>query len=721
MKQFLIAVGIGLVMVVAFYWKNLTVPAVNYNRWVGTNDLTDYNYPYRDFMNKSYQKGQIPMWVSGLSSGYPVMGEGPGFVYPLNILWSGFSTITSTNLTIISSYWLLFIFSWLYLHQIKMSFGAAIVGAMLVTFSGFAVNELLHWGILVSLYLFMGELWLFERKNVLGMGILFGLALLGGHPQITLYSLVFLLAYSVFFWFSRGGGVGKFVLGILIFVILGVGIGAAQWIPQAEFTMQSTRSRGLSDQMIDRYAFPINQLVTFINPWVAFSNAHTFEAFLQNGWPTDERYVYMGILGLVLGLTGIVLIPKLGMRAVYFVLAAVLALLLSFGTSFTTGFILKIPPFSFFRIPFKMMFMVDIGLAVLTAMVINYFSSKLKWGVIIIVLIIFGDVYFNAKKLYPEVDARVWYKTPAVVDFLKANLRDNERVTNGQYFYSTLQLFLERPDIYGKPEGFVNLRNLLPNYNNLIYGIPENVGAANGAGLKIQRYNDLETELYYKGMDFKAPNKVEVTDGYLFLNRLMGVRYILLTQDLSTYVTAKVKEFPFETGQDSVKVYEFTDYYPRAMMAPKAEKASPEEIKKHLLAADFDPKQKVFIEKDSDWGARGGYAATVKFVSYEDTKIELESQASGDGWLFLSDTYYPGWEAYVDDKETEIYLANYAFRAVQVPEGNHKIVFKYEPESVKWGIGISLTMGLVIIVFLLIKLIFNFQAPNNFLKNKFSK
>jgi uncharacterized membrane protein YfhO len=66
--------------------------------------------------------------------------------------------------------------------------------------------------------------------------------------------------------------------------------------------------------------------------------------------------------------------------------------------------------------------------------------------------------------------------------------------------------------------------------------------------------------------------------------------------------------------------------------------------------------------------------------------------------LFLSDTYYPGWKAYVDGKETKIYRADYTFRAIYVLGGSHKVEFIYSPLSFKMGVigfavGVLLALG----------------------------
>jgi len=64
-------------------------------------------------------------------------------------------------------------------------------------------------------------------------------------------------------------------------------------------------------------------------------------------------------------------------------------------------------------------------------------------------------------------------------------------------------------------------------------------------------------------------------------------------------------------------------------------------------------------------------------------------KAQAPGWLVLFDTYYPGWRALVDGKETAIERADVFFRAVPVPAGEHTVEFRYLPRSLVYGIIIS--------------------------------
>jgi uncharacterized membrane protein YfhO len=55
------------------------------------------------------------------------------------------------------------------------------------------------------------------------------------------------------------------------------------------------------------------------------------------------------------------------------------------------------------------------------------------------------------------------------------------------------------------------------------------------------------------------------------------------------------------------------------------------------------------------------------------------------GWLLLSDTWYPGWRAFVDGVEAPTYRANYLFRSLSVSAGEHLVRFDYCPVSFYTG------------------------------------
>jgi uncharacterized membrane protein YfhO len=74
---------------------------------------------------------------------------------------------------------------------------------------------------------------------------------------------------------------------------------------------------------------------------------------------------------------------------------------------------------------------------------------------------------------------------------------------------------------------------------------------------------------------------------------------------------------------------------------------------------------------------------------YKPNRIELNTRAETPKLLFLSDVYDQGWRVAVDGKLSDIYRADYDFRAVALPAGSHKVVFTYFPDSMLRGIIIA--------------------------------
>jgi hypothetical protein len=83
-------------------------------------------------------------------------------------------------------------------------------------------------------------------------------------------------------------------------------------------------------------------------------------------------------------------------------------------------------------------------------------------------------------------------------------------------------------------------------------------------------------------------------------------------------------------------------------------------------------------------------ATAARIVSRSDTEVMLEVTARSRGQLVLLDSFYPGWRAEVDGRETPVRPANAAFRAVAVDPGRHEVRFSYRPASVISGGAISL-------------------------------
>jgi hypothetical protein len=117
---------------------------------------------------------------------------------------------------------------------------------------------------------------------------------------------------------------------------------------------------------------------------------------------------------------------------------------------------------------------------------------------------------------------------------------------------------------------------------------------------------------------------------------------------------------------------------------------SPEEALKAELAAD--PRSKVVLEEESAPPASPATGTRTFAGIVEDApdRVAVNAELEKPGWLVLLDNDFPGWKAEVDGAPARILHADYAFRAVALSAGSHRVVFRYRPGSFYWGIGVSL-------------------------------
>lgn len=79
-------------------------------------------------------------------------------------------------------------------------------------------------------------------------------------------------------------------------------------------------------------------------------------------------------------------------------------------------------------------------------------------------------------------------------------------------------------------------------------------------------------------------------------------------------------------------------------------------------------------------------SAKIELTKYTPRYIDYTSQTQCDKLAVFSEIFYPyGWKAFIDEKEVPIYRVNYMLRAINLPAGNHKIHFTFEPDSIAKG------------------------------------
>lgn len=329
----------------------------------------------------------------------------------------------------------------------------------------------------------------------------------------------------------------------------------------------------------------------------------------------------------------------------------------------------------------------------------KFWNYKKLFMIIIFGTTLLGSLYFARKIMYFS-DRKFEYPFSEPITTLK-ELAGHYRVWS-----------------YGN--GYI-MRNMLSFYN--IYS-PEGYDA-----LYPQRYGELLYTISTKGHLTNQINRTDVTLGQTGPNELMsnnsqrlrlmsllGVKYILehkddIDKNIDTVNNRFLPElFTLAWENDEWRIWEYTKVLPRAFLVHSYQKESqPNKIVETLLNTGVDLRKTILLEEDIEMSigmptsspSELSGVGSVEISSYLPDEVILAVDAREPGMVFLSDTFYPGWEAYVDGIKTTVYRANYAFRAVPVNQGQHVVTFMYRPASFFLGVALSSAGVLIIPTFLM--------------------
>ena len=109
-----------------------------------------------------------------------------------------------------------------------------------------------------------------------------------------------------------------------------------------------------------------------------------------------------------------------------------------------------------------------------------------------------------------------------------------------------------------------------------------------------------------------------------------------------------------------------------------------------VRSSGFRPKEVTVVEAPGQQiEVAPDAAAGVRVISYEPTRIRLETESSGAQFLVDADSYYPGWQASIDGQPTQVYAADAAFRGIRVPAGKHTVEFRFVPKTMYRSMAVS--------------------------------
>jgi hypothetical protein len=173
------------------------------------------------------------------------------------------------------------------------------------------------------------------------------------------------------------------------------------------------------------------------------------------------------------------------------------------------------------------------------------------------------------------------------------------------------------------------------------------------------------------------------------LYNFLGAKYVLANKEQPPGDASFVPVF---NGDPQIDVYLNTNALPRAQLIDRARPIqSGEEAWQAIHAPEFNPQREVVVESGPALSPQVLIDGErhLAFTHESAGRVELSALTPITAYLVLSDVFYPGWTATIDDQSAQVYPANFAFRAVLVPPGEHRVTFTFEPATWRVGLAIS--------------------------------
>ena len=184
---------------------------------------------------------------------------------------------------------------------------------------------------------------------------------------------------------------------------------------------------------------------------------------------------------------------------------------------------------------------------------------------------------------------------------------------------------------------------------------------------------------------------------------LYNVEYVISRYDRPPLNRTRSEEICRDPRWD-FSVLHLPDARPRAYWVPRAIAAADAREAEHLMrTADLSATVVItgagFPLDDPE--ATGRSLTPAAAIHYEPDLVEIAVDAPAPGWLVLSDRHYPGWRAWVNDRPVAIEKANVMVRAVRVPAGPSRVLFRFEPSHWRLGAAVSACGWMAFFVILL--------------------
>src|SRR6185295_10273932 len=158
---------------------------------------------------------------------------------------------------------------------------------------------------------------------------------------------------------------------------------------------------------------------------------------------------------------------------------------------------------------------------------------------------------------------------------------------------------------------------------------------------------------------------------------LLNVRYVMTHDSV-----APLDGYELLASSEGVSLYENKSAMPRAFFARSVISVNtPAESLAVMRDPSFDPRNQTVVEEPGAAQREFAGGGSAAIIEDKRNRVVIETDNDREGLLVLSDNFYPGWRAAIDDAPTAIVRANHTMRAINVPAGRHVVSFAFMPAS----------------------------------------
>lgn len=711
---------IVIVLISILFHVNLFLPkpSIYITPDYGRSDLVHSKLPTQYIMWKNLHQGTLPLWEKNVYQGYPVLdGLEMGFYYFQNLILFGTLPFwIAFNLGYISNAIIVALGTFLLARSFRLNRLASLVAALTFAYSPIFTLHYHHYNLILGMAAIPWLYWLinsfYNTRRFVYLAI-FPLVLsqqyFAGSPQIPTYNLFFLISYFIFKLKQEkiaGTAQLKIFLVFLAVISFGFILASAQILPAYYLTKTSRWFSDVNPQAIlTQFPFKYTNLLTMLDPYILGNpKIGSYPIWNPGNWGIFwESNAYFGLIQLSLVILSILILlrkkfNKYKKNTITFLTFFLIGIILSLGQEAPLHPIFSIPPFSFFRVPSRFLFISFFSASILSAFSLDYFqkNNKVKrfYPLLASVLILFicldiARVWFPYN-MTGEINK--WLAKPPIA----STIESNRILSAGQniFWNETFNKF----GWQNREEDYYFYRNFLTENLNLMFDLSSLYGYESIIPNRIRFIEQLsKSQLKPKNNEFEiGPVSEKVLD-------FSNVRYVTLPSELKSENWKKIDSIT--NNGKRIYLYENNDYLHNAYTVNNYKIATSREAFSQILSDEnYVPKETVILEKDIniEQSSTNPVASKVELFKKNNTKVEIHADSPKQSILILSDSYYDGWTATVNGHRAEIFPANINSRAVVIPAGKSITVFNYSPTIVLRSALVSL-ISLIICIFAIYK------------------